>query len=457
VSRPHAGPGTARAARGTPGSLRRRLAAVVAGVTALVVVLVAVLTGFVVTVQLRNGLDTALSREATRVQRLAQTDPTSIDGLGGDCRYVVEPACARLVTSDDAVGSGSGALILTPEGSAVAGGSRTSTTYTVDSVRVSVLPLRPSGAVLVGLPTRQTDTAVARTWIALAGTGALGILLAAVAGYVVATAGLRPVRRLDHAVRRVRDTADPHARVGIHRNDELGRLADAFDEMLAELATASDAQRDFAADASHELRTPLTTVRTNLQLLDGDRPIDGVTRDALRAAVTQELGAMQATIDDLAELARGDRSPSDLQPADVVAAARTAATTAEQRWRVPVVVHAERPVSALVPDGRLPRLLDVLLDNAGKYGAGLPVTVDVTVAGGRVRVRVTDRGIGIPESDRERVFDRFHRAPSARRLPGSGLGLAIARQIVVTAGGAISAEAGPAGVGTTVVVDLPTA
>lgn len=443
-----------------PGSLRRRLAAVVAGVVALAVVLVAVLTGFVVTVQLRSALDTSLSREATRVQRLVQTNADYTGDASGDCRYVVEPACARQVTADDAVGSGRGPLVLTAAGHEVASGSRASTQYTADGVRIVVVPTGPDGAVMVGLPTRQTDVAITRTWIALGVAGALGIVLSAVAGYVVATVGLRPVRTLDRAVRRVRDTADPHARVDIHRNDELGRLAGAFDEMLAELAAASDAQRDFAADASHELRTPLTTLQTNLQLLGGDRPIDDATRDALRTAVAQELTAMQATVEDLAELARGDRSPVRLVPAAVAPAVREAAAVAGRRWGVRVAVdvaHDATSARAGVPDGRLPRLLDVLLDNAGKYGAGEPVTVRVAIDSGHVVLTVTDRGIGIPAADRERVFDRFHRAASARRLPGSGLGLAIAAQIVSAARGTVRADAGPDDSGTTITVVLPAA
>ncbi|MBT1623314.1 HAMP domain-containing histidine kinase [Curtobacterium flaccumfaciens pv. oortii] len=440
------------------GSLRRRLAAVVAGVVALVVVLVAVLTGFVVTVQLHSTLDTSLSREATRVQRLAQANPDTVSDLSGDCRYAVEPACARLIASDATVGTGSGPLAVTSAARAVADGTQDRALYTADGVRVVVLPTRPDGAVMVGLPTRQTDVAVSRTWIALGVAGAVGIVLAAVAGYVVATVGLRPVQRLDRAVRRVRDTADPHARVGIRRNDELGRLSGAFDEMLAELAAASDSQRDFAADASHELRTPLTTLRTNLQLLGGDRPIDDATRESLRAAVTQELAAMQATIDDLAELARGDRSLAGLARVDVVAAAHDAATVAARRWGVPIDVDApEAPVLVSVPDGRLPRLFDVLLDNAGKYGAGGPVSVSVGAVDDEVVVRITDRGIGIPPADRARVFDRFHRAPSARRLPGSGLGLAIAAQVVAGAHGTIRLEPGPGDVGTAVTVVLPRA
>jgi two-component system sensor histidine kinase MprB len=117
----------------------------------------------------------------------------------------------------------------------------------------------------------------------------------------------------------------------------------------------------------------------------------------------------------------------------------------------------DAPAGVRVPPGRLGRLLDVVLDNAVKYGAGGAVEVRV-VSGtpGDVVVTVSDRGVGIPADERERVFDRFHRARSARGLPGSGLGLAIAAQVVARAGGTISAEArADGGAGTTIRLVLP--
>jgi two-component system, OmpR family, sensor histidine kinase MprB len=438
------------------GSLRRRLAAVVAGAVAVVVVLVAVLTWFVVASQLHSALDTSLDREATRVQRLIQANADWTGEGSGGCAYAVEPACVRRIDTSEPVGAGSGPLTVTEQAHAVATRESARARYTADGVRVAVVPTRTGEAVMVGVPTRQTETALTRTAIALAVAGAIGIVLAAALGYVVATVGLRPVRALDTAVRRVRDTADPHERVDVHRNDELGRLAGAFDEMLAELAAASDAQRDFVADASHELRTPLTTLRTNLQLLADDRPLDEATRAALRAAVTEEITAMQATIDDLAELARGDRPGADtLTTVNLVSVVRSSAATAARRWGVSFRVQfPSSDVPVRVADGRLPRLLDVVLDNAGKYGAGEPVDIEV-LDGRPVLLSIRDRGIGIPPEDRAHVFDRFHRAASARGLPGSGLGLAIAGQIVAASGGTITAAARGDGPGTEIVITLP--
>lgn len=442
------------------GSLRRRVAAVVAAAVALAVILVSALTWFVVSTQLDSSLNTALDREATRVQRLIAADPGWTNENGSTCRFVIEPACVRRV--DAATEPGDGPLRVSREALAVIEGSSPRERYTAEGVRVLVLPTGAGEAVLVGLPTRQTDTALQRTALALAVASATGILLAAALGALAATAGLRPVRRLDDAVRRVRATADPHAPIDLGdtgRDDELGRLTRSFSAMLGELAAAQDTQRDFVADASHELRTPLTTLRTNVQLLTGDRPLSDQTRAALQAALLEELDAMTLTVDDLAELARGDRAPrAVLAATDVIDAAREAVAAAGRRWPSAVTLETEAEgVLALVPEGRLGRLLDVVLDNAGKYGAGHPVVLQVDRDGDRqVIIRVVDHGVGIPPAERERVFERFHRGTASRGTPGSGLGLAIAAQIVADAGGHITAEDSPGG-GTTIRISLAAA
>lgn len=442
------------------GSLRRRVAVLVAGSVAVAVVLVAVLTWLVVSSQVRASLDTALDREATRVQRLVRVDADWTGEGSEECRYASEPACVRLVEVDDEVGDGTGPLRTTEAALAVARGDQPRARWTTGPARVVAVPIRPGEAALVGVPTRQADVALTRTAVSLTATGAVGVVLAGLLGWTAATLGLRPVRRLDEAVRRVRDSADPHDHVDLasdSADDELGRLAVAFDSMLVELAAADDAQRAFVADASHELRTPLTTLRTNVQLLTGDRALPPGTRTALATALGEEVAAMTRTVDDLVELAGDDRRAAELVSEDVVSVAR--ATLAATSRRAPgVELRTElpdAPVDVRVPPGRLGRLLDVVLDNAVKYGAGGAIDVRVVRAAADVVVTVSDRGVGIPVDERERVFDRFHRAPAARGLPGSGLGLAIAAQVVERAGGTITAEErSDGGCGTTIRVVL---
>jgi two-component system sensor histidine kinase MprB len=491
------------------GSLGTRLTLVIAATVAAVVLLVATGTFVVVAVQLGRDQDVALLREATRVQRSLQDgaslpaltgedaagedaageDATGDDAAGDDatgddagdgppggCAYVGQPACARVVHTGDAVGSGSGPLRTTRAALAVAAGTERSAIATVEGspdVRTLTLRVYDGEAVMVGIPTTTTDRTVRRIGIALLGTGVVGVLLAMAVGVLAARVGLRPVRDLDASIRRVAATRDPHDRVDVRRDDELGRLATSFNTMLAELAEAEDTQRRFVADASHELRTPLTTLRTNITLLGRDGlPED--TRAELHDAVERELVGMQELVGDLLDLAHGEERPGgdgdDTDPVDLRPVLQEAVERASRHWPS-VAFHLALPATGPgVVDGdreRFARLVDVLLDNAGKYstvaardGTGEQV-VDVGLAmhPSSVVLTVEDHGVGIPEADRTRVFDRFTRSDRARAVPGSGLGLAIAHQIVVRSGGTIEAAAradrDPAG--TRMIVTLPTA
>ncbi len=312
----------------------------------------------------------------------------------------------------------------------------------------------------MGTPTLVTDRAIDRVGTAVLITGAAGVLFAGLVGYVTATIGLRPVRALAAVMERVSLTRDPDERVEVESADELGRLAASFNRMLHELSLARAAQEQLVADASHELRTPLTTLRTNFSLLKRQSGISPERRRELADAVDRELGEMQDLVSDLLDLARGEEPQQAAEPIDVLPVFEEAVATAMRHWPGTAVtlstpdtdlpqVHMERT--------RLQRLAGVLLDNAGKYGLGSgqpAVDVGIEALKDSIRVTVADRGPGIPREDLERVFDRFYRSPSARRMPGSGLGLAIAYQITASIGGRIEARSRPGG-GTIIAVDLP--
>jgi two-component system, OmpR family, sensor histidine kinase MprB len=451
-----------------PGSLRGRLAGVLALTVALVVLVMAGVTFLLVDVQLKRGQDTALLREATRIQRLVETGSDFLASGSNACEYASEPACTRVVTATTPLESGDAALRMTSAARDVAAGKQASAFSTVDApgrrVRVVVVPLRSDRAVMVGLPTTTTDRTIQRTGLALLVLGGAGILLSGLIGYLVARAGLRPVRLLAESIDRVAATRDPHDGVDTDRDDELGRLARSFTAMLAELAEADAAQQQLVADASHELRTPLTTLRTNIALLDRDDLPDGV-RPRLREAIDHELREMQSLVGDLVELARGVEPVAEVVDVDLAELVAEGVPVAARHWpeveyRV-VAAAVARPALVAGDPERLARLVSVLLDNAGKYSVGTgselaAVDVIVSSSGGRVTLEVADRGVGIPAEDLPRVFDRFFRSPSARSLPGSGLGLAIAHQIVVSFGGDIQAFARDGG-GTSVVVSFPAA
>jgi two-component system sensor histidine kinase MprB len=269
-----------------------------------------------------------------------------------------------------------------------------------------------------------------------------GIAAGAAGGALVARAALVPVRRLTGAAERIARTGDPSERVAdAGGRDELARLGTAFNTMLGALEESIDTQRRFVADASHELRTPLTSLQTNIEVLKQQERLQPGQRNKLFADLEREAHEMRDLITGLLELARGDgtleRNP--VQFDEVVARAG-----ARARSRFPnVTFNAElAPTTISGSSERLERAVWNLLENAGKWSTP-GATVDVTLAGGELRVR--DHGPGIAADDKAHVFDRFYRSTAARALPGSGLGLAIVREVAEAHGGSVSAEDAPGG------------
>ena len=277
-----------------------------------------------------------------------------------------------------------------------------------------------------------------------------GIVTAAGLGLVVARAALSPVRDLTETIERVSETQDLSERIDVSGNDELSRLAISFNTMLGALEESTRAQRQLVADASHELRTPLTSVRTNIEVLAGDRMLLPEDRARLLSDVVEQLGEMTTLISELIELARAEQIAAepeavrlDLLVADAVERAR------RNRPEVVYTVDLEPATVPGVP-ATLERAVGNLLDNAAKWSpAG--GEVEVAVRDGRLIVR--DHGPGIADEDLPYVFDRFYRARAARGLPGSGLGLAIVRQVAESHGGGVVAERAEGG-GTRMVLTL---
>jgi signal transduction histidine kinase len=218
--------------------------------------------------------------------------------------------------------------------------------------------------------------------------------------------------------------------------------------VAAPIERARRRQLEFTADASHELRTPLAVIEANASLaLAEDRPAAWY-RDAF-VRVDGESKRMRRLVDDLLWLARFDAAQAP--PADetvdlgtlVRGTADRFAAVAETR-RLRLDVHATEDVVVAVPAEWADRLAGVLLDNACKYSPeGGTVDATVDVAGGRARLTVDDAGPGIPEDQRDLVFDRFHRATDA--TSGAGLGLAIADAVVRATGGRWLVGVSPAG------------
>lgn len=341
--------------------------------------------------------------------------------------------------------TGQTAIPVTARALAVANGTKsgyfTSTTIQDHRWRELVAATDPAGAVITIQPLGPTENALHRIrfWILL--IGGIGIAAAAALAAFVATAALRPVRRLTAAAETVAATGDLTERVDVDGDDELGRLAVRFNAMLEALQESVGRQRRLVADASHELRTPLTAARTNVDLLREGKLPEHEQRHALDEA-SVELDALTTLVSDLVELARGEERKLRVEDVQLDELVEGVVERAKSRAPQATFVSSLTPTRVRADSVLLERAVSNLLDNAVKYSpAGAPIEVIVREG----QVIVADHGPGVADEDLPRIFDRFYRAAASRSKPGAGLGLAIVREAAEAHGGKASVESSPKG------------
>jgi len=341
-----------------------------------------------------------------------------------------------------------------------------STTIVTDegsvALRVVTIPVQvgvqPVGAVQVAVPETQQRATLERLRRQLVVGGLIGTLLAAAAGWWLGRRATRPVADLTTVAEEVRATGDLGRRIDVAGDDELARLAITFNQMLAALERTQQSQTQLVSDASHELRTPLTSLRTNIDVLDSWEQLDIDDRRDLLHDVSSQLDEFGGLVDSLVALTRDARADVAFAPLDL--AALVAEVAASMRPFVPpgrtLVETATTPATVMGDHDSLARAVRNLVDNAIKYGGGT-IEVGLATADGQATVGVRDHGPGVPADQRERVFDRFHRAPEARSLPGSGLGLAIVAQSAARHGGSVDVDGPGDGDGAVFTLHLPLA
>ena len=296
------------------------------------------------------------------------------------------------------------------------------------------------------------------------------LLVMAVVAWVVMGRTLRPVEQLRAGAERIGAgpgvggapgvRPDPDARLPVPAAaDEIRALALTLNGMLDRLAAARERQRTFVADAAHELRSPLASMRVQLEV--AERLGEG---GELPAELTPELARLSALVEDLLLLARsGADSPRPAHPQPVAVGPLLAEVAADVPGRDGVRVEADAGGSGAGPavladPAELRRVLVNLTSNAVRHAASRVRLDAETAPDGRVVLRVTDDGPGIPAADRTRVFERFARLDDARGRDagGSGLGLPIVAELVARADGAIELVDAPGG-GLRALVTLPAA
>jgi two-component system, OmpR family, sensor kinase len=274
--------------------------------------------------------------------------------------------------------------------------------------------------------------------------GAIALLLALVAGYLVARALARRVRRLELAAKQVA-AGDFSRPIPVDSTDELGQLAVAFNEMQQQLQQLEQARKKFIATASHELRTPVFSLGGFVELLE-DEELDAETRrrflDQVRDQV-QRLGKLSV---DLLDLSRLESGSLELRPEEVDLGELTRSvsgefepTLAQHDSRLELRLPGGRdPIQAQCDPVRIAQIMRILIDNALTHTPpGTQIVVTAARENGHVRLAVRDDGEGIDRLAVQRIFEPFYTADDAQ---GSGLGLAIASELADRMRGHLSVE-----------------
>ena len=441
-------------------SLRRRLALLSALAVAVAIVLASAITYALVSDKLRDDIDEDLERQVAEATH-------RFEPAGGAVPALPPPAPTRGPALGQLINAG-GQSVPTPgspiripvsdadrELAARGGGARFSEVEAGDNtLRVLTQPLGEGRALQIAASLEDTEETLSTLVLILFLVCAGGVALAAALGPVVARTALAPAAEVSDAAEEVAETGDLTHRIEVRGEDELGRLAASFNEMMAALERSQGAQRRLVADASHELRTPLATLRTNIETLGRRDGLDEAERERLVADLTDELEELTALVADVVELARepgeerlavGEVRLDELAREALARARRRARDLRFREHISPTVVRGD-------PE-RLGRAISNLLDNAAKWSPA-EGEVELTVEAGRVAVR--DHGPGFAAEDLPRVFDRFWRSDEARGKQGSGLGLAIVQRVAEEHGGSASA-ANAEGGGALVAIELPEA
>ena len=430
-------------------SVRVRVTAVATIAVTVVLVTASVLLVSWQRAGLVEQLDESLAVEGERIADAAESG--TVPSLDDDRIVVVISPAGSLVASsgDDDEGADTSSLLSAAEARQLVLDDEmhrvVSETYEA--------PGGGEGVVRVAASLDDLDESVAQlrrslTWIV---PSVIVALLAVV--WVVVGRSLRPVEQIRAQVATI-GMSELDRRIPVPQTgDEIARLADTMNDMLARLEHAVRQQQRFVADASHELRTPLTRMRAELEV-DEQRP-ERADASVTRRSQLDEITGLQLMIDDLLLLARNDAGATEqhvesIDLDDIVLDEIRAASGST------VIVDGRR-VSAAQVTGRsdeLRRVVRNLIDNARRHATSM-ITIELSESDGRASLIVADDGPGIPTEQRAMIFERFTRLDEARTGTGqAGLGLAIVHDIVTRLGGTITVNDAADG-GARFVVTIP--
>lgn len=441
-------------------SLRRRLALIAGAVTAVAVLLVALLSGLLsartmyeqVDAELRSSLDFNVENELATVLELSSRTQFSAQTLDilVDVYFVegtVEPrgSVTQQVPPGDAVfnqllGTSTEPLF------------ETVTTINDITVRVAVIPFTDGAVIRAMRPINDLQASINTLTAGIAALAVLASFITALIASVVVGSALRPVLKLTAAAEQIAQTQKLDdsglAEATEGRNDEIARLSASLQSLVTALARSREQQQRLVDDAAHELRTPLTSMRANLDLMEmaeaTDRGITAEQRGEMLRSMNEELVELSQLVEELVALASPVPTLHEVSQESTVELAELANNVVKRfsrRSGREITLDAQ-PTMVQGRAALIERAIANLIGNAVKFSPE-GSKINVTVRDGMVLV--DDAGAGIPTEYRSQVLERFWRAPESRGLPGSGLGLSIVSDMAHSHSGSVIIDQSPLG------------
>ncbi len=331
-----------------------------------------------------------------------------------------------------------------------------------DTIRAQSVPVeldgQPIGNLVVAASEQNVESSVNGILRGVGLACGAGVLVAALLGYLSIRRATQPLQTFARRVQDIESTGDLSQRLADGSTDEVGRLAQAFDDLLRRLEASFETQKRFVADASHELRTPLTIARGQLELLKNE--MDDHAKQRSAGIALEELDRMGRIVEDLLLLARLEEGLTlQTRPVEVELVMEEALLRGMLLEHRKIGVSVEPGLFVRADPERLLQVLSNLVTNSIRHGGpDAEITLSARKDRRGVLLEVSDTGPGIPPEDVDHIFDRLFRGsrPSSGSAGGAGLGLAIARSLTEAMGGTIWAASTP-GVGTTISLRLPPA
>lgn len=409
---------------------------------ALAMVLVIAAAGVFVYLRLQENLNdivnTGLNSRTDDVVALIRRSGTGLVDPGGGRLAESEESFVQILTVSGQLIDGTSAVREPALGPAEAGrAARAPTLFERDvrgvegTTRMLARPVQARGQTLVvvaGVTLLDRDETLSSLLRSFLIGGPIAVLLASAIGYFLATVGLRPVEAMRARAAQV-SLAEGGERLPLPAaHDEVRRLGETLNEMLARLEESFERERRFVMDASHELRTPLTVLKTELEnaLRSGD---DGADLHESLVAALEETDTLAQLADDLLVIARAadGRLPvrrEEVEVGELLERTRQRFADRAREHGRRIDVHCPGSLTASLDPLRARQALGNLVDNALRHGAG-DIDLSARRSGDAVEIDVSDAGAGFCAELAPRAFERFARGEGARTRSGAGLGLAI--------------------------------